>query len=443
LLQLKRRASLYAIKPPCIRAYSASLLALCAATALAQTVTPAQSASEEYLRQQERARLLREQQERIPDVHVPSPAVTPSLERLPANEAPCMKVNQITLAGDAADQFQWALSAANQTADGTVDSPIGRCLGTGGVNLVMRRIQNAIIARGYIAARVLSGPQEKLAQSIVQLTLFPGRIRSIRFAPDTHLRATQWNAVPAKSGDLLNLRDVEQALENFKRVPTAEADIQITPAEGADIEPGQAALLDEAKKWAPNGTNSIAMNVVIGALGGNLNSAVVKETLSWSANEMRQTMIEDSKRFKGLRDSQGNLINNMSGQSNGVNGDNFKLAGGRLVLADWCAEGRCTKAPDDARTKSGYLENPDGTVILNPVDKNGNPVTRDLIIEQHPDWRSPLGGHQGGQGQMSLFGFQFNYPKGSFWDNLAEAYAGTHDTFNGPIWYDRLGNGKI
>lgn len=31
--------------------------------------------------------------------------------------------------------------------------------------------------------------------------------------------------------DLLNLRDIEQALENFKRVPTAEADIEIVPAE--------------------------------------------------------------------------------------------------------------------------------------------------------------------------------------------------------------------
>ena len=43
---------------------------------------------------------------------------------------------------------------------------------------------------------------------------------------------------------------------------------------------------------------------------------------------------------------------------------------------------------------------------------------------------------------MELLGVQFNYAKGSFWDKLAEAYAGTHDTFNKPIWYDNLGNGK-
>ena len=286
LLRLKRRASLYAIKPSGIRACSSWLLALCAATSFAQTVTPAQSASEEYLRQQERSRLLREQQERIPNVRVPSPAVSPNLERLPADEVACVKVNQITLAGDAADQFQWALSAANQTADGTVDSPIGRCLGTGGVNLVMRRIQNAIIARGYVAARVLSGPQEKLEQGIVQLTLFPGRIRSIRFAPDTHLRATQWNAVPAKPGDLLNLRDVEQALENFKRVPTTEADIQIVPAEGAGIEPGQSDLLIQWKQGLPFRLNLSADDSGTKATGKYQGNVTISYDHWWTLNDL-------------------------------------------------------------------------------------------------------------------------------------------------------------
>ena len=43
---------------------------------------------------------------------------------------------------------------------------------------------------------------------------------------------------------------------------------------------------------------------------------------------------------------------------------------------------------------------------------------------------------------MELLGIQLNYAKGSFWDKLAEAYSGPHDTFNSFIWYDKLGNGK-
>lgn len=43
---------------------------------------------------------------------------------------------------------------------------------------------------------------------------------------------------------------------------------------------------------------------------------------------------------------------------------------------------------------------------------------------------------------MKLLGIQFEYAVNSFWDKLAEAYAGTHDTLNSIIWYDDLGNGK-
>jgi filamentous hemagglutinin len=199
------------------------------------------------------------------------------------------------------------------------------------------------------------------------------------------------------------------------------------------------ALLAEAAKWAPNGSYNIAMNLIIGAAGGNLESAVTKETLSWAANEMRQAVIADSKTFKGLCVTENDCISNQSGKSVGVYGDNFKAAGGRIVLAVWCAEGRCE---EDKSTASGYKENPDGTVMFKPTDDLGNTITLAQFIQQHQDWRSELGGHQGDKGQIALLGVQFDYEKGSFWDKLAEAYAGTHDTLNSFIWYDSHGNSK-
>ena len=198
-------------------------------------------------------------------------------------------------------------------------------------------------------------------------------------------------------------------------------------------------LLDEAKKWAPNGSYNIAMNIIIGAAGGTATSAITKETLSWAADQMRQNMIEDSKKFKGLCVTPNDCISNQSGESIGVNGDNFKLAGGRIVLEDWCDKRRCDPDPT---TTSGYKENPDGTVKFNPgVDAEGKRITISQFIDQHQELRSPLGGVQGASGQMAL-GVQFEYVAGSFWDRLAEAYAGTHDMLNSIIWYDRLGNGK-
>ncbi|WP_347929560.1 ShlB/FhaC/HecB family hemolysin secretion/activation protein [Pseudomonas helvetica] len=200
---------------------------------LAATAAEPSAQEQSLLRQQERERVLREQLEPSPDVRLKaSPDDGQGL--LPANETPCFTIRHIVLEGEDSAAFQWALRAANPASD----PALNRCLGAAGINLTMKRIQNLIIARGFVTTRVLAAPQD-LSQGTLALVLVPGRIKHIRFADGTSLRATLWNAMPAQPGDLLNLRDIEQALENFKRVPTAEADVQITPANDADAKPGE------------------------------------------------------------------------------------------------------------------------------------------------------------------------------------------------------------
>jgi hemolysin activation/secretion protein len=178
----------------------------------------------ELQRQQERERLLRDQLERTPDVRVLT-GMQDKNGRLPELEAPCFHIRQIVLKSEVAT-FDWALLAADVPGDPAT----GRCLGSTGINLVMSRIQNAIVERGYVTTRILAEAQD-LQSGVLTLTVIPGRIRAIRFSNDSGARANTWNAIPAQPGDLLNLRDIEQALENFKRVPTAEADIEIVPAD--------------------------------------------------------------------------------------------------------------------------------------------------------------------------------------------------------------------
>lgn len=220
---------------------AACLTAACAILpihTLAAELTPA---DEEQLRQIERERVLREQLQRTPDVRLGRPEAEPA-RRIPVDETPCYPIRRIALKGVFAERFQWALGAANPEDDPAV----GRCLGAHGINLVMRRMQNAIIARGYVTTRVLAEPQNLQTGDLV-LTLVPGRIRAIRFAEGTDDRATRWNAVPARPGDLLNLRDIEQSLENFKRLPTADADFQIAPGE----QPGESDIIIRWKQEFP------------------------------------------------------------------------------------------------------------------------------------------------------------------------------------------------
>lgn len=222
-------------------------LSFTATLAHAQVPASAERDAAQQRRAQERETQLREQQERTPDVRLLAP-VAPVAPRLPDAEAPCFIIRQLELrgadAGEDASQLGW-LQDALAGPDGR-DPPRDKCLGTKGINLVLQRAQDALVARGFVTTRVLAPPQD-LSSGTLVLTVLPGRIRAIRFVEPVDPRATAWNAVPANPGDILNLRDIEQALENFKRVPSAEADIQIAPAD----QPGQSDLLITYKQGFP------------------------------------------------------------------------------------------------------------------------------------------------------------------------------------------------
>jgi hemolysin activation/secretion protein len=71
-------------------------------------------------------------------------------------------------------------------------------------------------------------PEQDLSAGTLTMVLLPGIIRAIRFADPA--RQSQWrNAFPAAPGDLLNLRDLEQGLEQMKRLPSQDVDIDIMP----------------------------------------------------------------------------------------------------------------------------------------------------------------------------------------------------------------------
>lgn len=202
--------------------------------------------AQEQLQQQERERLLRGKQESIPDVRLPDNAPASALITYPDNESPCFTISKISLIGEAANLFQFALLEVNQGSD----TAIGRCLGAQGINLAMSRVQNAIITKGYVTTRILAAPQD-LDSGELQLTVIPGRVNQVRFADGVTPRATKWNAVPIRKDDILNLRDIEQGLENLKRAPTAEVDIQIEPADRPEALPGESDVVIQYQQRFP------------------------------------------------------------------------------------------------------------------------------------------------------------------------------------------------
>ncbi|MCB1957558.1 MAG: ShlB/FhaC/HecB family hemolysin secretion/activation protein [Rhodocyclaceae bacterium] len=191
---------------------------------------PTPDPSIEHQRQQERAELLRRELEQAEDVRRPDgPAADTS--RLPSDEQPCFAIQKLSLGGDAGLFPGLATALAGAARD---DAPEGRCLGSQGIKLLLKRLQHDLIARGYITSRV-SVPNQDLNDGSLEISVHAGRVEALRLAEDSRGRTSLAAAMPLQKGELLNLRDIEQGLENLKRLPSADADIEIHPAavEGA------------------------------------------------------------------------------------------------------------------------------------------------------------------------------------------------------------------
>ncbi|ACC74799.1 ShlB/FhaC/HecB family hemolysin secretion/activation protein [Paraburkholderia phymatum] len=121
----------------------------------------------------------------------------------------------------------------------------GECIGKAGLDVLTKGLQQVILSRGYVTTRVLL-PEQDVSTGTLKVALVPGTVRHLRFAdPDT--RGTWKSAFPARDGDLLNLRDLEQGLEQMKRVASQDMDMKIEPAES----PGESDVVIAVKRAKP------------------------------------------------------------------------------------------------------------------------------------------------------------------------------------------------
>lgn len=121
----------------------------------------------------------------------------------------------------------------------------GRCIGQQGIETIIRRAAGQILERGYSTTRVGVGSQD-LASGQLTITLVPGIIHAIRFK-DPATRASYRSAFPSRAGELLNLRDLEQGLEQMKRVASQDVDMQIVPTQV----PGESDVVLDVKRIKP------------------------------------------------------------------------------------------------------------------------------------------------------------------------------------------------
>jgi hemolysin activation/secretion protein len=215
---------------------------VCGAQALTTTE------SEEQRQQDKRTAEERTQQQNAPDVRLPTPTITDE-QLLGINlpeEAICFKVNhlELTLPDSASPQQKQHFNRFSFVQDDLTQYQ-GRCIGKEGINLLLKRLTAHIISKGYSTTRI-GIPEQDLSSGTLNIVIVPGIIRTIRFADDT-LRGTWKTAFPARPGDVLNLRDLEQGLEQMKRVASQDVNMQLEPG----TLPGETDVVIAIKRSSP------------------------------------------------------------------------------------------------------------------------------------------------------------------------------------------------
>ncbi|WP_417836297.1 ShlB/FhaC/HecB family hemolysin secretion/activation protein [Thalassospira tepidiphila] len=211
--------------------WGGGLLFACMSFATAQAQTPSQRdeiirQQQQLLRQDEERRREIEQQRKLRELTPPEEDEESPKEVAPS-DGQCILIDQISL------------SKNDVISSGDIPEILedfeGRCLTTTDLEQLLAAVNDALRGSGFITTRAYLQPQE-LANQVLEITIVEGRIEDILLGDNTTEDKTQLSfAFPNSSGDLLNIRDIEQGLDQMNRLRSNNAKMQVSPGTQAGL----------------------------------------------------------------------------------------------------------------------------------------------------------------------------------------------------------------
>lgn len=104
----------------------------------------------------------------------------------------------------------------------------GRRMTAGDIQHLLDDLNNRIRQAGYITTKAVIPPQN-ISTGTLLLTVIPGRIHGFSYEPGSEI-VNYKTAFPTKPGDVLNIRALEQGLENIRHAYGQDVRIKIMPA---------------------------------------------------------------------------------------------------------------------------------------------------------------------------------------------------------------------
>ena len=109
----------------------------------------------------------------------------------------------------------------------TIKPFVNRKLTVEDVNRLSTSLNTALIKHGYVTSRI-GIPSQSLASGNLQFNLQLGRVESILYK--MYAQPLPWqNAFPIREGDILNIRNIEQGIEQMKRIGSQNVSVELEP----------------------------------------------------------------------------------------------------------------------------------------------------------------------------------------------------------------------
>ncbi|KJV46754.1 peptide transporter [Pantoea sp. BL1] len=199
-------------------ANTGKLLALCVSLLTASAVAaPLNPGDRDYIQNQQQQRLQQDQHQRDALWNAVAPQAAPD-GGLSAS-GPCFPVHHIIIRN---------ASLLSQSQQQNITAPwINRCLNLTEINALVHAISDWYMQRGYITSRAFLTEQDLSSGELV-IPVLEGKLDEIRL-DGQHPRALLM-AFPGLEGKILNLRDIEQGMEQINRVRSTPVQIEIQPS---------------------------------------------------------------------------------------------------------------------------------------------------------------------------------------------------------------------
>ena len=205
-----------------MKIYRTAAFVLAGTLTCAASAAPLSPADRDTIRQQQQ-QLLEQSQQQRQELERATPLVRPPQ---PAPEAstpgPCFTIHTITLDN--------ATLISARAQDRLLSEWRGQCLDMAHITQLTNTISDWYISRGYITSRAFLTEQD-LSSGTLHIAVLEGRLQAVRLdgKPDRQLKM----AFPGLEGRILNLRDIEQGMEQINRLRSTPVQIEILPGDKA------------------------------------------------------------------------------------------------------------------------------------------------------------------------------------------------------------------